>query len=45
MSAKTKALNALYRRGKITVAGMKKAVADGIISEDEYKAIMGEGYK
>lgn len=42
MSPKAKALQNLYKRGKITIEGLQKAVADGIITEAEYHLIVGE---
>lgn len=37
-----KVLKDLYRRGKIAEAGLKKAVKDGVISQDDYNEIVGE---
>lgn len=42
MSPKAKALQNLYKRGKITIEGLQKAVEDGIITEAEYHLIVGE---
>jgi len=36
------ALHALYRRGIISIAGLRHAVADGIINAAQYSAITGE---
>lgn len=44
MSARAKALQNLYRRGKVTKDGLRNAVRDGIITEDEYAEITGEAY-
>lgn len=44
MSAKAKAINTLYRVKRITIEGVRQAVADGLITEDEYKTITGEDY-
>ena len=44
MSAKAKAIKTLYRAKRIDLGGVKKAVADGIITADEYKEITGEDY-
>ncbi len=44
MSARANAIKTLYRAKRITLDGVKKAVADGIITKDEYKAITGEVY-
>lgn len=41
MSPKAKALQNLYRRGKVTIEGLRKAVEDGIITEAEFTAITG----
>ena len=42
MSAKAKALMNLYRRGKVTIEGLQKAVQDGVITEEEYLIIVGQ---
>ena len=44
MSAKAKAIRTLYRAKRITIEGVKQAVADGIITEAEYQEITGEAY-
>lgn len=44
MSAKAKAIRTLYRAKRIDLDGVRKAVADGIITKDEYKEITGEKY-
>lgn len=44
MSARARALANLYRRGKVTKDGLRKAVLDGIITEAEYAEIAGEEY-
>lgn len=36
-----KVLKDLYRRGKVTKAGLKKAVTDKVITQEEYKEIVG----
>lgn len=41
MSPRAKALQNLYKRGKITIEGLQKAVEDGIITEEEYNIIVG----
>ena len=41
MSAKAKALQNLYKRGKITREGLLKAVEDGVITQEEYVMIVG----
>lgn len=40
MSATAKALRTLYKRHKITLAGVQKALADGLITESEYALII-----
>lgn len=45
MSARAKAINTLYRAKRITLDGVKQAVADGIITEFEYAQITGETYE
>ena len=42
MSAKAKALQTLYRRGKVTVEGLRKAMHDGVITTDEFLIIVGD---
>lgn len=44
MSIEAKAILTLYRTKRITLAGVKKAVADGIITEAEFKEITGENF-
>lgn len=44
MSTKAKAIQTLYRTGRITLAGVRQAVVDGLITENEYKIITGEQY-
>ena len=45
MSVKAKAIYTLYKVAKrITLDGVKKAVADKLITEAEYKEITGEVY-
>lgn len=45
MSARAKAIRTLYRAKRINLDGVKQAVVDGIITEEEYKTITGEDYK
>ena len=45
MSVKAKAIYTLYRSKRINVDGVKQAVADKIITADEYKMITGEAYE
>ena len=40
-----KALSELYRRKKINKNGLRKAVVDGVITEEQYKEITNEDYK
>lgn len=44
MSVRAKAMANLYRRKRITIDGLKKAVVDGVITEAEYKEITGQQY-
>lgn len=44
MSKKAKAIQTLYKTKRITLDGVKKAVADGIITEGEFKSITGTYY-
>jgi hypothetical protein len=44
MSARAKAVQTLYRAKRIGIEGVKKAVADGIITTKEFKTITGEDY-
>lgn len=41
MSPRAKALANLYRRDKVTKDGLKKAVADGVITAEQYQEITG----
>lgn len=45
MSAKAKAVRTLYRAKRITIDGVRKAVADGLITAAEYTEITGEVFK
>ena len=44
MSAKAKAIRTLYRAKRITLDGVRQAVADKLITEAEYEIITGEKY-
>lgn len=44
MSSKAKAIQTLYRANRITIDGVRQAVADGVITEYEYFLITGEQY-
>lgn len=41
MSAKAKALQNLYKRGRITKDAVRQAMEDGVITEQEYIEIVG----
>ena len=41
MSRKAMILKKLYDAGRVTEEGLRKAVADGVITEAEYKEITG----
>lgn len=45
MSARARALQNLYRRGKITIDGLQQAVRDNVITAEEYEIITGKPYK
>ncbi len=45
MNPRAKALQNLFRRGKVTIDGVRKAVADGTITAAEFKLITGEDYQ
>lgn len=42
MSARAKAMENLYRRKKVTKDGLKQAVMDGVLTEEQYLEITGE---
>ena len=44
MSPKAKALQNLYRRGKVTIEGLRQAVEDGVITAVEFEIITGQEY-
>lgn len=44
LTIKARSIYTLYRTKRITLDGVKKAVADRIITEVEYKDITGEDY-
>lgn len=44
MSTQAKAIRTLYRMGRITIAGVRQAVVDVLITESEYQKITGEAY-
>lgn len=44
MSVKAKAIQTLYRAKRITIDGVRQAVVDGLITEAEFKIIVGEDY-
>lgn len=43
MSNRAKILADLYRRGKVSRAGLVKAVNDGVITPEEFEEIAGVG--
>ena len=44
MSIKAKAVYTLYRTKRITLAGVRQAVRDKLITAEEYAKITGETY-
>lgn len=44
MSTKARAIDTLYKAGRITLAGVHAAVESGVITELEYYYITGEEY-
>lgn len=44
MNAKTKAIKTLYKAKRINLDGVKQAVKDKLITEEEYKEITGVVY-
>ena len=44
MSAKANAIRTLYRAKRISLEAVRKAVADNLITSDEYKEITGKDY-
>lgn len=42
---KAKAIQTLYRANRITLDGVKKAVADGVITKEQYTEITGRDYE
>ena len=44
MSVKAKAIKTLYKAKRITLGGVKQAVINGVITEEEYKEITGQQY-
>ena len=44
MSVRAKAIRTLYRAKRIDLEGVKRAVADGLITAAEHKTITGEDY-
>lgn len=41
MSARAKTLQMLYRKHKVTLEGLRKAVNDGVITQAEFEIITG----
>lgn len=44
MSVKARAIRTLYRAKRINLNGVKKAVEDGVITEEEFTEITGKEY-
>lgn len=44
MTAKAKAIKTLYKAKRITIEGVKQAVAEKIITAEQYEEITGEKY-
>lgn len=42
MSKKAKILQKIYNIGKVTKEGLRKAVSDGVITEEEFELITGD---
>lgn len=42
MSKKAKAFLTLYRMGRVTKEALRKAVNDGVLTEEEYSLIVGK---
>ena len=42
MSKKAKAFQTLYKMGRVTEEALQQAVKDGVITEEEYRLIVGE---
>ena len=45
MSIRAQILNRMYQAGRVTVAGLRRAVADGTITAEEFTEITGEPYE
>lgn len=41
MSIKAKSMQRLYKAGRITIDGLRKAVSDGVITAAEFETITG----
>lgn len=44
MSPKAKALLNLFRRGRISIDGLRHSVSDGVITAEEFFLITGQEY-
>lgn len=44
MSSRAKILQQLYKKGKVTKEGLRKAVIDEVITPEEYEIIVGEPF-
>ena len=42
MSVKAKAMRTLYKAGRITIDGLRNAVAQGVITQVEFDEIVGK---
>lgn len=45
MSARAKILQRMYEQSRVTLSGLRKAVADGTITAAEFETITGEAYE
>ena len=45
MNVKAKAIKTLYLANRISLEGVKKAVVEGVITEEQYTEITGKEYK
>lgn len=45
MGVKAKAIQTLYRMGRITIDGVRQAVKDNLITPTEFEMIVGEIYE
>lgn len=45
MNAKAKAIKTLYKANRISLDGVKQAVINGVITEEQYTEITGKDYE